>query len=287
MLRREKLGQLRDRSNRSYSELIAAMIFGFLILTFSFPSVSQAQVSCNVDGQTTPSGMSGFLVMDAEGVFDPMTPNYVLPPGSDFDVNILGRTPAQAASRQLQAYNFFLTRFGVDFFNGVPLGDGTVLSADGNVLLFHTSVDPRWGQKIIYSGGDVVPQVGWAVHEARYAATVISGTHTLTGTWGGAGELVPLGTTMADGEWAIEREVPCINDSDGSSAGTQTSLIHLGYKTDQPFVPDFLNRAAIDYEVTPISGVSATAGQATGRIELNIIQGDLIQAIVKATIRLW
>jgi len=76
-------------------------------------------------------------------------------------------------------------------------------------------------------------------------------------------------------------------ESGCSSAGTQSSLIHLSYKTDEPFVPDFLNRAAIDYEVTPISGVSATTGQATGRIELNIIQGDLIQAIVKATIRLW
>jgi len=201
MLGRENLYQLRGRLPKTRRELFAAMVFGFLMLTLSYPSVSQAQVSCNVAGQTTPAGLSGFLVMDAEGVFDPMTPNYVLPPGSDFDTNILGRTPAQAASRQLQAFNFFLTRFGVDFFAGTPLGDGTVLSADGNVLLFHTSIDPRWKQRIIYSGGDEVPETGWAVHEARYAATVLSGTHTLTGTWGGAGELVPQGTTMADGEW--------------------------------------------------------------------------------------
>jgi hypothetical protein len=284
MLRRR---QIKNLMKIDYRQLLAACGFALLAATISFPSISHAQVSCNLNGQTTPAGLSGFLVMDAEGVFDPMTSNYVLPPGNDFDVNVLGRTPAQISSRQLAAFNFFLTRFGVDFFAGTPLGDGTVLSADGNVLLFHTSIDPRWKQRIIYSGGDEVPQVGWPVHEARYAATVISGTHTLTGTWGGAGELVPLGTTMADGEWVIEREVPCVNDSDGSSAGTQSSLIHLGYRTEIPFVPDFLNRAAIDYEVTPISGVSATTGQATGRIELNIIQGDLIQAIVKATIRLW
>ena len=91
---------------------------------------------------------------------------------------------------------------------------------------------------------------------------------------------------MTDGEWIFEKTVPCKNSSDDRPAGTQSSTIHLRYQTDAPFVPDFLGRAALEYDVTPVSGVSASSGRAVGRFELNLLTGDLIQSVVKATVRM-
>ncbi len=271
------------RVGRTPSLLIAA--FSVLVL-LSDPA--SGQVVCNENGQTTPNGLGNFFIMNADGVFDPMDIFYELPPGSTFDVGVLGRTPAEAAQRQQDAYSFFLNKYGIEFNGGVVNPDGTVLSTDGGAILFHTAVDSRWNQRVIYSGGDVVPLDGWVVEEARYAASVVSPGYVLTGTWGGAGgEPVPYGTTMADGEWVFRKVVPCFNSSDGSAAADDESIIHLRYQTDYPFVPDFLNRAAVEYDITPISGVSSTRGVAIGRIELNHLAGDLIQAIVKIGIRLW
>jgi len=280
---------IRNSFQRTVCKLKNSFVKGLCLLSVLvlFPLSAIAQVECNFAGQTTPGGLNNFFVINADGVFDPATSNYQLPPGSDFDVNILGRNTAASLARRNDAYMFFLSEYGIDFFGGTTNPDGTVLSVDGNVLLFHTAIDPRWDQQVIYSGGDMVPPDGWVVHEARYAATVIGPVATFTGVWGGAGgELVPNGATVTDGEWVFEKEVPCRNTADNSSAGTQSSRIHLRYQTDVPFIPDFRGRAAVDYNITPISGVSATTGTAIGRVELNILTGDLIQAIVKATVRL-
>ena len=150
----------------------------------ALPSAAAAQVVCNYAGQTLPAGLSNFFALSADGVFDPMSANYQLPPGSDFDSNAAGRNAAQAGVRRTEAYTFFLDKYGIDFFAGTTNADGTVTSADGDVLLFHTAVDPRFKQRVIYSGGDMVPEEGWVVHEGRYAASVIVSNHSLTGSWG-------------------------------------------------------------------------------------------------------
>lgn len=257
-----------------------------ILAAFFYCSTCYAQVTCNQNPQTTPQGLKNFFIMNSDGVFDPMTTLYQLPSGSSFDTGVLSRTPAEIVQRRTDAYNYFLATFGIDFFSGTPNADGTVLSADGNVLLFHTAVDPRWSQKIIYSGGDNISRDGWIVHEARYAASVISSSFTATGTWGGAGVPLPFGATMADGEWVFDRVVPCTNDADGSAAPEETSTIHIRYQTQNPFIPDFQNRAAIEYDLFTVSGISSTTGRAVGRIELNQLPGDLIQAIVKISLRL-
>lgn len=273
---------------KSLSEsLFRGFFFAALALScILLPGFTLAQVTCNENGQTTPEGLGSFFVLNADGVFDPMTAEYELPDGSTFDVDVLSRTQAEIDARKSEAYDFFLDFYGIDFFSGTVNPDGSVLSSDGGVILYHTAVDSRWNQRVIYSGGDEVPEEGWVVHEARFSASVLIDGYPLTGSWGGPGEPVPYGTTIANGEWVFEKVVPCTFDSDGSSAPDQNSRIHLSYRNDIPFVPDFLNRAAVEYEVETVSGLSSRSGEAIGRIELNILPGNLIEAIVKIGLRM-
>ena len=243
------------------------------------PALCQAQ--CNYAGQTTPAGNTNFFVMDAESIFDPMDPMYALPSGFDFDTTVMGRTPAQIAARQAQAFSFFLTKYGIDWSLGIPIDANNWISPDGNIILTYTGVDSRFNQKVYYSGGDMVPQDGWVVHEARYAMIVVGPSATFFGTWGGAGgQLVPQATTTADGEYFIETEVACL------PMGTQTGTIHLRYQTDDPFLPDFQNRAAFEYDITTVSGITSTNGTAVGRLELNYLTGGLLHARVKNIIKM-
>ena len=127
----------------------------------------------------------------------------------------------------------------------------------------------------------MVPQNGWIVNEARYAMIVLGPQATFFGTWGGAGgELVPQATTVADGEFLVETSVACM------TGGPQLGTIHMRYQTDDPFVPDFQNRAAFEYDITVVSGVASTAGTAVGRIELNNLSGGLLHARAKTIFKL-
>ena len=246
-----------------------------ILLLVALPA-SFVEAQCNFAGQTTPAGLGNFFVMDSESVFDPMDPNYELPSGNDFDTNIVGRTAGQAATRRADAFNFINTKYGFDWNSGIQIDANNWVSPDGNMILTYTATDSRFNQRVVYSGGDNVPQSGWVVHEARYTMIVIGPSATFFGTWGGAGgELVPQGTTVADGEFLFDTVVPCLPN------GTQSGLIHLRYQTDDPFVPDFQNRAAVEYDITTVSGISSPLGQAVGRIELNYLTGGLLQTRVK------
>ena len=193
----------------------------------------------------------------------------------------MGRDAAAIATRQAQAFDFFLTTYGIDWSLGIPVDANNWVSPDGSMILAYTATDPRFNQRIVYSGGDNVPQDGWVVHEARYTMIVIAPSALFFGTWGGAGgELVPQATTVADGEFLIETTVPCL------PTGTQTGTIHLRYQTDDPFVPDFQNRAAFEYDITTVSGIPSVSGTAVGRIELNHLLGGLLQARTKTIFKL-
>lgn len=247
-----------------------------LAILLSLISFSAAQAQCNLNGQTTPAGLGNFFVMDSESLFDPMDTNYILPSGNDFDTNIISRTSAEALQRRTEAFDFINTKYGVDWNTGIQIDANNWVSPDGNLILTYTAVDPRFNQRIYYSGGDDVPRDGWLVHEARYTMIVVGPQATFFGTWGtAAGELVPRGTTVADGEFLVERVVSC------QPSGTQADEIHLRYQTDDPFVPDFLNRAAIEYDITTISGIASPTGTAIGRIELNNLTGGLVHTRVK------
>ena len=58
----------------------------------------------------TPSGLDGYLVFTADGVFDPVDPGYLPPDGDYFDEVIMGRDESEKEARRAEAVRFFHER---------------------------------------------------------------------------------------------------------------------------------------------------------------------------------
>ncbi len=283
------------------------MLFRFLVflglsLTFSINVMAQACIG-GVDtsrNQTTPAGLTNFFVLSSEDTFNDPALNTFDPTvnteidGDRFDIDIMLRNVAsQVAQRQL-ALDYFLNQFGVSFSTLVAADSGHTQkswgSNDGNWLLLHYTIEPRYNQRIVYSGGETVPTDGWEVNQGYYRMMAISDTATTNGAWGDAATRTVQQFTFADyGEMRIQKRLPCV------TSGFQTSTIDLNYETIRPTFPDVLanygsaygyqgTRANIDYNIYRES--TALTGKARGRLELKAESGDDYTAQVRMVLKL-
>ncbi len=252
--------------------------------------------------QTTPTGLTNFFVLSSEESFNApsfSTFDVVANPSIDgdrFDIDKMGRSvAAQIVQRQL-AVDYFVNQFGVNFSTTVNADTNHTqkswVSNDGKWKMYHFTIEPRYNQRIVYSGGEYVPTDGWKVNQGFYRMMAESGNNTAstTGAWGELVTRTVLDSTFADfGEMRIEQRLPCV------TSGFQTSNIDLNYESIRPTFLDVLsrfgssygylgNRANIDYNIYKES--TALTGKARGRVELKSFGSNNYTAQVRIVLKL-
>jgi hypothetical protein len=265
--RGESLIYLTCSTPRSRRRVLVWLLAALLTLIIHTPGRLKAE--CNWAPQPLPAGVAQQYVLNIDHQFTPPV-DYELPSGADFDANVMGRDSVQSLARRQQAVDFFLSEYGIDFSAGDT-------DPSGSVALIYTMVDSAWLPKVVHSGGDMVLEAGWQLHEARYVMTVLSPT-MLHGTFGGIdGVMAPFGTTAVFGEWVMETRTPCRNpDSE------QTGQRYFQFQSRYPFLPDFFGGAGVDYVVRDSVN---NLGRAQGSLTLRYLSNGDLHAIAKMVVR--
>jgi hypothetical protein len=234
---------------------------------------------CSYDPMPVPSGLTAMLNMTIDSSFDPNA-EYIPLSGDDFDV-FMGRDAQEASDWHDVAVDFFLDTYGVDFSGG-NTADG------GNVVLKHEMFDPLYNARLHSASGYRIVPSGGTVRSGTYTMVVVGAATTFTGTWGGAGTLVPNGTIVEFGEYAIDLTQPC-KDYDGDMETDEiTETIYLAFNSTRPNLADFIAYngaffmdipAIIEYDLTTGDGITTyryTSGKIEGRKELRQINNNLV-----------
>jgi len=198
-------------------------------------TITDDDVGCNVNPWLAPTGTSAMMVVESNsGVFDPNDSAFTPPTGNDFDTIIMGRDASGAAARRMLAVNFFDTTYGADFSGGD-------ISDDGQFLLIHTMIDPRYEYKLRASSDFTVDSAGGEVYIGAYIMVVnfmnpviaAQGYATIYGTYGGgSGQLVPIGAA------AVHGEILAVTPTDCTDGSNQIESFYVSFESDNPV---FLN----------------------------------------------
>ena len=185
------------------------------------------------------------VAMSADGTFDPMDPNFTPPSGNDFDVTVMGRTPAAALARRNQAFTYFQTTYGIDFNTAIQLNPSTWITPDNSVLLVYAMTDPRYNYKLNSISGVRLAPVGGDIAEAVYLMAVVNPAGaTLFGTYGGAGGVaVPEGTAALHGE--IYTTVPILC----SDSSIDMESFYMMYQSLEPVMANQQDKVIYNDEV--------------------------------------
>jgi hypothetical protein len=186
-------------------------------------TVLLSTTSAQAQKNPAPQPFSKYLVYTAAGVYDPNVP----PPQGDLVVwyqqTVMGWTSAQAAEKQAEADEYFLSAFGIPSGSSVAFG-----------------VDPRNEYRAYFISGENVPPEGWVVRDGGFNVTIGddgSGGMILHGTWGGAaGRWVPKGTFVVFGFYNIAVTGPGRGSGNDDTAARAPIIIH--YQSAEPIIPN-------------------------------------------------
>lgn len=144
----------------------------------------------------TPVGHEKYMVLMANGVYNPDDPNYQPPDYEHFARNIMGWDDEQIAAFELKAQDFFHKRFGIDV---------SAPEMDGRVMMVPFMLDPRWEYRLYNSSGEHVPPEGWVVRDGGYQLVVIDPAGVdLGGDF--QGQHAPMGAVAAFGKFNVRRD---------------------------------------------------------------------------------
>ena len=209
-------------------------------------------VLCNQSPSVAPSGYTAYITASIEKSIPSLDP---LPGGEAFDtyVDSLPQYVRSTNALRSNAEQFFLSEYGIDFTDNAD-----TLSADGNFELLFLSYSTETGAsndldpRIHNASGYNLTNAGGKLHAGIYYAVFnnIAETETpLTGVWGGAGIMVPIGTLVDYGEYLLEFQVACsdndtenyTSDSVGTNSVDATEKKLIAFKSKQPALADYNN----------------------------------------------
>lgn len=112
----------------------------------------------------TPVGHDKYMVLMANGRYNPTDTNYQAPDYDHFTRDIMGWDDQQITAFEQRAQTFFRERFGVDV---------TAADLAGRVMMVPFMLDPRWEYRLYNSSGEQVPPEGWVVRDGGYQLVVV------------------------------------------------------------------------------------------------------------------
>lgn len=159
----------------------------------------------------TPEQYSEYLVLIADGVFDPAATHpevagcdesLIFCDGEHFQKEVMGRTDAEIAEKEAEAKGWFAQRFGIDVDDPADAA---------RVDFFMWTADPRWNYRVYTWSGRNVPSGGYEVRDGGWAVMVTDPDgYTLGGELDGVE--VAEGDMAVFGEYNILTTNPAGND---------------------------------------------------------------------------
>jgi roadblock/LC7 domain-containing protein len=163
----------------------------------------------------TPVGHEKYMVLMANGIYDPQDTDYTPPDFDYFAHEVMGWNDSEISSFEESARNFFEQRFGVD------VSDPRYA---GRVMMVPFMLDPRWEYRVYNSSAEFVPQNGWVVRDGGYQLVVVDPEGvTLGGEFDG--HHANMGALAAFGKYSIVR-------GPGNSPRKSDLIIH--YQSREP-----------------------------------------------------
>jgi hypothetical protein len=190
------------------------------------PASALAATSPSRSGVPTPEGFRKFLVYIAEGKAGGITdPEFVLA----FQREVYGRDEAAVVAYSMDAKEFFLERFGLDF-RGASAPTATGPWEIEGARLQGSVFSPANHYTAYVVSEEWVGAAGWIVRDSSFNVTLTE-DQTLHGRWGGAaGKPAKAGAAMTFGDYSIKVDRP------GASERGETIQIH--FESGSPIVAD-------------------------------------------------
>lgn len=167
----------RRRLPGARSLLVAAVLV--VAIAVATPSSTLADGD---DGAATPEPYSEYLVLIANGVFDPDEPHpnvpgcedrLILCDGDYFQEETMEWSSEEIAEKRAEAKAWFKQRFGIDVDDPAN---------DDRVEFFSFTADPRWDYRVYTWSGRDVPSEGYDVRDGGWAVRITNpGGYTLGG----------------------------------------------------------------------------------------------------------
>jgi hypothetical protein len=161
------------KSSNLKTNLVRAFLVSTAILGTSIAGLGLAQDSINTSSNesrdklsiaATPINHTKYLVLMANGIFDPNDPNFTPPDFDFFAREIMGWNDQQIAEYRQKAIKFFEKRFGIN-----PESPEYA----GRVIMVPFMLDPRWQYRVYTSSGDYVPPRGWVARDGGFQLVVV------------------------------------------------------------------------------------------------------------------
>lgn len=179
--------------NRLFAKLRTAFQLLLAVTMFHALPVNAGKTEYAVYG--TPAGHDKYMVLMANGLYDPADLNYQAPDYDYFARQIMGWDDQQIAVFEQRAQEFFRERFGVDV---------TAPEMEGRAMMVPFMLDPRWEYRAYNSSGEHIPPEGWVVRDGGYQLVVIDPNGiNLGGEF--TGQHAPMGAAAAFGKFNIRR----------------------------------------------------------------------------------
>jgi hypothetical protein len=179
-----------------FSQRYGLYLFAILLSLVMLFSAGVAQSRNHKQDYTiygTPVGHDKYMVLMANGIYDPNDPNYTPPDFEIFARDIMGWDDAEIAANQEKAKAFFARRFGID-----PESPEHA----GRVMMVPFMIDPRWQYRVYNSSGNYVPRQGWVIRDGGFQLIALDTNGVdLGGEF--AGVHAPQGAIAAFGEYNI------------------------------------------------------------------------------------
>ena len=201
----------------------SAALGGALLASPAASGLAASGGRCTVP---TPAGFRKLLVYIAEGSAGSITDtDFVLA----FQREVYGRDEAAVVAYSVQAKEFFLERFGLDF-RGVTAPTPTGPWEIDGARLQGSVFSPGNGYTAYVVSEERVGAEGWTVRDSSFNV-VLTEDQVLHGTWGGAaGKPAAAGAAMTFGDYNIKV------DRLGRSERGETIQIH--FESGSPIVGD-------------------------------------------------
>jgi hypothetical protein len=187
---------------------LAAAVAGALAIAVSASAAVAATSGHGITSAVPPSGFRAFLVYLAEPTLAAGEPSIFTDAAhvGQFQQDVMGRTPAEAAQQRDLAVVYFAKRFGLDFSTATPAADGSLAIPGATLQAFVQNEHVNYRAYVV--SGRQVPDTGWLVRDGGFQVVLTEGM-LLHGSYGGSeGIRAPAGAAAVFGDYNIEVEPP-------------------------------------------------------------------------------
>jgi hypothetical protein len=140
-----------------------------------------------------PDDYAHFIVLIADGTWDPADPDYHVPTLEEIQRDTWKFSDDDIARYEIDAKEFFVSRFGIDVDD----------PANADRMDFGPLViDPRAGYRVVSMSNRAVPPAGWPLIDGSYVVTITDPEGLELGGEA-AGIVAPVGSLLSYGRYAI------------------------------------------------------------------------------------